>query len=72
MDAVRERVLSQIIEHGVKRREEPFFLASGATSDTYVDVKRAICEGSVLADVAELILTSSPPSRTGIPDFSVL
>jgi orotate phosphoribosyltransferase len=75
MDAVRERVLSQIIEHGVKRREEPFLLASGARSSSYVDVKRAICEGSVLADVAELIATDAISAavsiRSGTRWFSV-
>lgn len=59
MDIVRERVLSQLITQGVAQREEPFLLASGALSNHYVDVKRAICEGSVLADVAELIVAEA-------------
>ena len=69
MDAVRERVLSRLITHGVERREEPFLLASDATSDTYVDVKRAICEGSVLADVAELIVAEAEALKL---DFNVV
>lgn len=59
MDIVWERVLSRLITQGVECREEPFLLASGATSDTYVDVKRTICEGNVLADVAELIVAEA-------------
>lgn len=48
-----------MVTQGVECREEPFLLASDATSDTYVDVKRTICEGNVLADVAELIVAEA-------------
>lgn len=45
----------RLTEHAVSRRDEPFTLASGATSSHYVDVKAALCHPEILRDVATAI-----------------
>lgn len=48
-------IVAAIREFAVSRRDEPFQLASGATSHFYVDVKAALCRPDVLRDVAAAI-----------------
>jgi orotate phosphoribosyltransferase len=57
MDAVGPdtRVADLIRRYAVTRRNEPFRLASGASSHFYVDVKQALCHPDILRAVSTAI-----------------
>ena len=48
-------IVRALTEFAVSRRDEPFRLASGATSNIYVDVKAALCRPEVLREVVASI-----------------
>jgi orotate phosphoribosyltransferase len=52
---VTASIIAALTTHAVSRRDEPFTLASGATSHFYVDVKAALCQPEILRDVAAAI-----------------
>ena len=54
MDADPE-VVALIRQHAVTRRDEPFRLASGASSYFYIDVKAALCRPDILRAVSATI-----------------
>ena len=53
MTPLRAAALELIRTKGVRRFDEPVQLASGAFSDVFVDVKRALCAGDDLRVVCE-------------------
>jgi orotate phosphoribosyltransferase len=52
----RARILELVRARGYVRREEPFQLSSGAWSHDYIDGKKAVGQGSDLAEVAAAII----------------
>lgn len=64
MSDARERVRAHLLEHSVRRGQ--FTLKSGRPTDWFLDSKRTICAGEVMADVGELILAQVPAEATAI------
>ena len=63
LSELRAEVARIILDFGYERRDEPFKLSSGGTSNDYVDAKRAIAKGSRFEIVAEAILTLTRSHR---------
>ncbi len=64
MTTARERVLSHLLEHSVRRGD--FTLKSGRKSSWFIDSKQTICAPEVMVDVAELLLEKIPADTTAI------
>jgi orotate phosphoribosyltransferase len=64
MSTPHDRVREHLLAHSVKRGE--FVLKSGRTSSWFIDSKQTICDGTVSADVATLMLDLIPAEATAI------
>lgn len=62
--SARETVREHLLTHSVRRGT--FTLKSGRTSNWFIDSKQTICDGTVSADVASLILERVPADATAI------
>ena len=60
----RDRVLAHLLAHSVRTGE--FVLKSGRTSNWFIDSKQTICDGTVSADVAALVLEAMDPTVNAI------
>ena len=60
----RERVLDHLLAHSVRRGD--FVLKSGRRSSWFIDSKQTICDGAVMADVADLMLARIPDDVTAL------
>jgi orotate phosphoribosyltransferase len=60
----RERVLSHLLEHSVRRGD--FTLKSGRKSTWFIDSKQTICAPEAMLDVATLMLAKIPENATAI------
>jgi orotate phosphoribosyltransferase len=61
---VRERVLTHLLEHSVRRGD--FTLKSGRKSSWFIDSKQTICAPESMRDVATLMLERIPADVTAI------
>jgi orotate phosphoribosyltransferase len=59
-----DRVRDHLLTHSVKRGD--FVLKSGRRSSWFIDSKQTICDGTVSADVATLLLDLLPPETTAL------